>query len=127
MKLTTKRNRWYFWRELFLYMIPMILIAWSIDVFTSFMQCPIHPEWSAPCEVIWLNAAVYWIFLILIVIFAIISSRMLRKVKKQIEKEFVETANKEKMKEKRKNPRSKILAKKTDDKTNQKAKSKNKK
>ncbi len=90
MKLTTKRNRWFFWRELFLYMIPMILIVGAVDVFVSFMRCPLHPEWSAPCSVNWLIAAVYGVFLLLAIIFAIISSRALRKVKKQIETEFTE-------------------------------------
>ena len=90
MKLTTKRNRWFFWRELFLYMIPMILIVGAIDVFVSFMRCPLHPEWSAPCSVNWIIAAVYGVFLLLAILFAIISSRALRKVKKQIETEFTE-------------------------------------
>jgi len=90
MKLTTKRNRWYFWRELFTYMIPMILIVWTIDVFASFMECPLHPEYSAPCSINWIFAAMYWFFLILSIIFAIISARMLRKVKRQIENDFME-------------------------------------
>ena len=59
MKLTTKRNRWYFWRELFSYMIPMILIVGTIDVFYHFVQCPLHPEWSAPCNVNWILGAMY--------------------------------------------------------------------
>ena len=91
MKLTTKRNRWYFWRELFSYMIPMILIVGTIDVFISFMRCPLHPEWSAPCSINWILAALYWVFLILTIIFALISARMLKKVKKQIENEFTES------------------------------------
>ena len=93
MKLTTKRNRWYFWRELFSYMIPMILIVWTVDVFYHFMQCPLHPEWSAPCDVIWILAGMYGFFLLLTIILAIISSKMLRKVKKQIENEFTESIN----------------------------------
>ena len=93
MKLTTKRNRWFFWRELFLYMIPMILIVGTIDVFYHFVQCPLHPEWSAPCSVNRLLAAIYGVFLILTIVFAIISAKMLRKVKKQIENEFTETIN----------------------------------
>ena len=93
MKLTTKRNRWYFWRELFSYMIPMILIVWTVDVFYHFMQCPLHPEWSAPCNVIWILAGMYGFFLLLTIILAIISSKMLRKVKKQIENEFTESIN----------------------------------
>ena len=93
MKLTTKRNRWYFLRELFSYMIPMILIVWTVDVFYHFVQCPLHPEWSAPCSVNWLLAAVYGVFLLLTIIFAIISSRALRKVKKQIENEFLDAAD----------------------------------
>lgn len=96
MKLTTKRNRWYFWRELFLYMIPMTLIVWTIDVFTSFMKCPLHPEWSAPCNVNWILAAMYWIFLIIVIILAIISAKTLRKIKKKIENEFLEVTNKSK-------------------------------
>ena len=103
MKLTTKRNRWFFWRELFSYMIPMILIVWTVDVFYHFVQCPLHPEWSAPCSVNWLLAAVYGIFLLLTIIFAIISSRALRKVKKQIENEFLDaTDHKEEIEQKSK-------------------------
>ena len=103
MKLTTKRNRWFFWRELFSYMIPMILIVWTVDVFYHFVQCPLHPEWSAPCSVNWLLAAVYGIFLLLTIIFAIISSRALRKVKKQIENEFLDaTEHREEIEQKSK-------------------------
>ena len=91
MKLTTKRNRWYFWRELFSYMIPMILIVGTIDVFYHFVQCPLHPEWSAPCSVNWIIGIMYWIPLVLVIILAIISASKLRKIKKQIEKEFLET------------------------------------
>ena len=90
MKLTTKRNRWYFWRELFSYMIPMILIVGTIDVFYHFVQCPLHPEWSAPCSVNWIIGIMYWIPLVLVIILAIISASKLRKIKKQIEKEFLE-------------------------------------
>lgn len=93
MKLTTKRNRWFFCRELFLYLMPMILIVGTIDVFINFMRCPLHPEWSAPCSVNWILAAIYGVSLLLAIIFAIISARMLRKVKKQIENEFTETIN----------------------------------
>lgn len=100
MKLTTKRNWRYFWRELFSYMIPMILIVWTIDVFYHFMQCPLHPEWSAPCSVNWILAAIYWAFLIITIILAIISASMLRKVKRQIENEFLEAmANTKKIEE----------------------------
>jgi hypothetical protein len=74
-------------------MIPMILIVGTVDVFLQFMQCPLHPEWSAPCSVIWILAGMYGIFLLLIIICAIISARMLRKVKKQIENEFTETVD----------------------------------
>ena len=88
MKLTTKRNRWYFWRELFSYTIPMILIVGVVDVFLNFMQCPLHPEWSAPCSVNRIYATMYGIFLILVIILAIISAKKLKKVKKQIENEF---------------------------------------
>ena len=115
MKLTTKRNRWYFWRELFLYMIPMILIVWTIDVFYQFMRCPLHPEWSAPCSTNWLIAAVYGIFLLLVIVLAIISARMLRKVKKKIENEFTETVDsyiKEQVNEVKKSKPKKIIVKK---------------
>ena len=90
MKLTTKRNRWFFFRELFAYMIPMILIVGTVDVFYNFMRCPLHPEWSAPCSVNRILAAMYGIFLILVIILAIVSARKLRTVKKQIENEFLE-------------------------------------
>lgn len=90
MKLTIKRNRRYFWRELFSYMIPMILIVWTVDVFLHFMQCSFHPEWSAPCSVIWILAAMYWVFLLLVIILNIISAKKLEKVKKKIENEFLE-------------------------------------
>lgn len=90
MKLTTKRNRWYFWRELFSYMIPMILIVGTVDVFLHFMQCSYHPEWSAPCDIIWILGAMYWIFLLLVIILNIVSARRLEKVKKKIENEFLE-------------------------------------
>lgn len=91
MKLTTKRNRWYFWKELFSYMIPMILIVGVVDVFFNFMQCPLHPEWSAPCNVIWINAAGYGFFLLITIILAIFSARKLRKIEKKIEAEHLET------------------------------------
>lgn len=91
MKLTTKRDWRYFWRELFLYMIPMILIVWTVDVFYHFVRCPLHPEWSAPCSINWILAALYWVFLLLTIIFALISARILKKVKKQIENEFTES------------------------------------
>ena len=93
MKLTTKRDRRYFWRELFSYMIPMILIVGTIDVFIGFMRCPLHPEWSAPCSVNWILAAIYGVFLIITIFLAIVTAKMLRKVKKQIENEFLETIN----------------------------------
>lgn len=100
MKLTTKRNWRYFWRELFSYMIPMILIVGTIDVFYHFMQYPLHPEWSAPCNINWILAAIYGIFLLLTIFLEIISARTLRNIKKQIEEEFFsaidsETNNKE--------------------------------
>lgn len=91
MKLTTKRNRWYFFRELFLYLIPMILIVWSIDIFVSFIKCPLHPEFSAPCSVNWILAIMYWIFLIIAIIFAIVSNKNLKNIKKKIENEFMES------------------------------------
>lgn len=69
-------------------MIPMILIVGSVDVFYHFMQCPLHPEWSAPCNINWILAAIYGIFLILTIILEIISAKTLRNIKKQIEEEF---------------------------------------
>ena len=93
MKLTTKRDRWYFWRELFFYMIPMILIVATVDVFFNFMQCPLHPEYSAPCNIIWINAAGYGFFLVITIIFAIFSARKFKKVKKKIETEFIKATN----------------------------------
>ncbi len=108
MKLTTKRNRRYFRRELFSYMIPMILIVGTVEVFYHFMQCPLHPEWSAPCNVNRILAAIYWIFLILTIILEIISAKTLRNIKKQIEEEFFssinsyETNNNERIKEHKK-------------------------
>ena len=57
------------------------------------MQCPLHPEYSAPCNIIWINAAGYGFFLIVTIIFAIFSARKLRKVKKKIEIEFMKAAN----------------------------------
>lgn len=93
MKLTTKRNRAYFWRELFLYLIPMILIVWSVHTFTSFMQCQWHPEYSAPCSTSFL---VGWVFygatLLITILLCILSAKRLRKIKKQIEIEFLETS-----------------------------------
>ena len=93
MKLTTKRDRWYFWRELFSYMIPMILIVGVVDIFFNFMQCSTHLEWSAPCSIIWINAVGYGFFLVITIIFAIFSARKLKKVKKKIENEFFEATN----------------------------------
>jgi len=115
MKLTTKRNRWFFFRELFAYMIPMILIVGTVDVFYNFMRCPLHPEWSAPCSVVWIIAGIYGIFLILTIICAIISARILRKVKKQIENEFTEAINNNlnnQVKEPKKAKPKKVIAKK---------------
>ena len=88
MKLTTKKNRWVFRRELFLYLIPVILIVWTINVFVSFMRCSAHPEWSAPCSINLIIAAMYGILLILAIIFAVMSARMVRKMKKRIEEDF---------------------------------------
>ena len=93
MKLKTKRNLRYFLREVFSYMIPMILIVWTIDVFVSFIKCSVHPERSAPCSINWILAAIYWFFLLVTIFFAIISARMLRKIKKQIENEFTESVD----------------------------------
>jgi len=93
MKLTTKKDRWYFWREMFSYMIPMILIVGTVDLFFNFIQCPLHPEYSAPCSIIWINAIGYGFFLVITVIFAFFSARKLKKVKKRIEDEFFEATN----------------------------------
>ncbi len=71
-------------------MIPMILIVGTIDVFYHFVQCPLHPENSAPCSVNRFLAVMYWSFLLITIIFAIISAKMLRNIKKQIENEFLE-------------------------------------
>ena len=68
----------------------MILIVGTIDVFYHFVQCQLHPEWSAPCSIIRILALIYLTFLVLAIIFAIISANMLRKVKRQIENEFLE-------------------------------------
>ena len=99
MKLTTKRYRWYFFRELFTYMIPMILIVWTIDVFVSFIRCWSHPEWSAPCSINWILAIIYLIFLLITIILAILSNKKLRKVKKKIENEFMRSINEERIEE----------------------------
>lgn len=93
MKLTTKRNWRYFWRELFSYMIPMILIVGTIDVFYHFIQCPLHPEWSAPCNINWILAAIYGVFLLLTIIFEIISANTLRNIKRQIEEDFLSSTS----------------------------------
>ena len=96
-------------------MIPMILIVWTVDVFYHFMQCPLHPEWSAPCGVIWILAGMYGFFLILTIICAIISNRMLKKVKRQIEDEFTESINnstEKQIKEVKKTKPKKVVVKK---------------
>lgn len=74
-------------------MIPMILIVWTVDVFFNFMQCPLHPEYSAPCNIIWMNAIGYGLFLVITVIFAFFSARKLKNVKKRIETEFIKATN----------------------------------
>ena len=104
-------------------MIPMILIVWTVDVFVSFMRCPLHPEWSAPCNVNWILAAIYWLFLLIVIVLAIISAKMLRKVKKKIEAEFVEVVddNRKNLKEKK----SKKLIAKSDKKVEKKTEKKN--
>ena len=93
----------------------MILIVGTIDVFRGFMICPLHPEWSAPCSVNWIIAAIYGFFLIIVIILAIISARMLRKVKKKIEDEFTETVDshiQEQVNEVKKSKPKKIIVKK---------------
>ena len=77
-------------------MIPIILIVGTIDVFISFMRCPLHPEWSAPCSVNWILGIMYWIPLLLVIILAIISASKLRKIKKQIEQEFLDATKQDK-------------------------------
>jgi hypothetical protein len=81
-------------------MIPMILIVGTIDVFYHFIQCPLHPERSAPCKINRILAAIYGIFLLVTIILEIISAKTLRNIKKQIEEDFFsvidsETNNKE--------------------------------
>jgi len=76
-------------------MIPVILIVGTVDIFYHFVQCPLHPEWSAPCSVTWVLAAMYGIFLLLTIIFAIISAKMLKKVKIKIGSEFTEAIDNE--------------------------------
>ena len=112
MKLTTKRNWRYFFRELFVYMIPMILIVGSIDVFFNFVRCPLHPEWSAPCSINRILTAMYGIFLLITIVLAIISAKMLRRVKKQIENEFTETINNHTENQKNKDKMGKFKPKK---------------
>ncbi len=70
-------------------MIPMILIAGSVDVFYHFIQCPLHPEWSAPCEVNWIFAIMYGFFLVIVIILAIISTKKLKKIKEKNKSEFL--------------------------------------
>ena len=77
-------------------MIPIVLIIWTVDTFISFMQCSSYPGNSAPCSVNWIIAIIYWFLLIIAIIFAIISSSKLRKVKKKIEEEFIEATIKNK-------------------------------
>ena len=123
MKLTTKRNRWFFCRELFSYLIPMILIVGTIDVFRGFMICPLHPEWSAPCSINWIIAAIYGFFLLIVIVLAIISAKMLRKVKKKIEDEFTETVDnyvKEQLNEEAKKSKPKKIIVKKDKKSEKK-------
>lgn len=88
MKLTIKRKRWHFCKELFSYIIPIILIVGTTDVFYNFMRCPLHPEWSATCSANWILAAIYGVPLILAIILLIISSKKLKNIKRQIENEL---------------------------------------
>jgi len=74
-------------------MVPMILIVWTIDVFASFMECPLHPEYSAPCSVNWIFAVMYGIPLTLVIILAVISNKQLKNVKKKFESEFLGVAH----------------------------------
>lgn len=57
------------------------------------MQCPLHPEWSAPCNINWILAIIYGVFLLLTIIFEIIASKSLKNVRKQIEESFLESIN----------------------------------
>ena len=77
-------------------MIPIVLIIWTVDTFISFLQCSSHPGNSAPCGVNWIIAIIYWLLLIITIVFAIISSSKLRKVKKKIEEEFIDATIKNK-------------------------------
>jgi ABC-type lipoprotein release transport system permease subunit len=74
-------------------MIPMILIVGTVDIFFNFMQCPLHPEYSAPCSIIRINTVGYGFFLIITIIFAIFSARKLKEIKKKIENDFFEVTN----------------------------------
>ena len=74
-----------------MYLIPVILIVWTIDVFISFIRCPLHPEFSAPCSVNWILAVMYWIFLLISIIIALLSNKRLKEVKKKIEDEFMKS------------------------------------
>jgi hypothetical protein len=57
------------------------------------MECPLHPEYSAPCSVNWIFAAMYFFFLLITTILAIISNKQLKNVKKKIESEFLGVAH----------------------------------
>ena len=74
-----------------MYLIPVILIVWTIDVFISFIRCPLHPEFSAPCSVNRILAVMYWIFLLISIIIALLSNKRLKEVKKKIEDEFMKS------------------------------------
>ena len=77
------------------------------------MRCPLHPEWSAPCGVNWILAAIYGFFLIIAIILAIVSAKMLRKIKKQIENDFLDaTIQSEKLDGKNINIEENVEAKK---------------
>lgn len=107
MKLKTKRNRLYFRRELFLYLIPMLFIVGSVDTFSKAVKCGIHPERSISCELYrWLPAAVYAFCIIISIVLYVIFARKLHKVKEQIEQEFQESVEHE---ENKKNEKIKEL------------------
>ena len=96
MKLKTKRNRLYFRRELFLYLIPMLFIVGTVDTFSKAVKCGIHPERSIPCEYYrWLPAAVYTFCIIISIVLYVIFTKKLHKVKDQIEQAFQETVERE--------------------------------
>lgn len=73
----------------------MILIVGSIDTFVSYVQCLPHIEWSMPCSgILEIKWWFYAIILFIVVILWIISTKRLKKIKKQIENNFIESTTK---------------------------------